>query len=261
MKEILNKYRDISGFTRYEYKYLIKPEQARQIAEFLAPYLEVDKYAESDDGNLYTVRSLYYDSPDFKCHYEKIAGLSNREKFRLRTYNYDHTRAPIFLESKRKNCRKGMKDRVLVDKEMFKAIIDRDHTAISSTKHDEDDIKVIDRFFFHIFRRAYFPVLLVVYDREPYICPYEERVRITFDKNLRAMSFPHVDDIFNDSRLEPIIGDRVVLEIKFDHHLPRWVGDLTTIFGITPQACSKYCTGIKHFLGEHPDIKDGFRYV
>lgn len=260
MKELLEN-KDISGFTRFEYKYLLKPKQAREIAEFLSPYLEVDSYVDTNEGNTYTVRSLYFDSPGFRCYHEKIAGLSNREKFRLRTYNYDHTQAPIFLESKRKNCRRGMKDRVLVDENTLKAIIERDHSAIDTGNLPVDEKSVLDGLFFHMFAKAYFPVILVVYEREPYMCPHEDRIRITFDKNLRAMPFPQVGEIFTESHLEPIIEDRIILEIKFDHHLPRWIGDLTTIFGISPQAMSKYCTGIMHFLGENPGMKDGLRHV
>ena len=87
----------VSGFKRHEYKYLLSPDIVENVHKFIRRYLEVDEYADIDNGNMYTVRSIYFDSIDFKCYYEKIGGFPNREKFRIRTYNHKGMNGPIYL--------------------------------------------------------------------------------------------------------------------------------------------------------------------
>jgi hypothetical protein len=252
---------DVSGILRSEFKYLIKSDRERQILEFLSPYIEIDGFACNDTGNCYTIRSIYFDSPDFACFHEKLEGQSKREKFRIRTYNSAGSDSPFFLECKKKNRNKGKKERVVIDQRILEAISLRDYSQIDKISLSEKDRTTIESLFFYIFRKSYFPVVLVTYDREPYISPLEDRIRITFDKNLRAMPFPEVSDIYEDEHLQSIFGDLIVLEIKFDSFLPKWIGDLTTHFGLVPQSVSKYCSALAYFLGEDPGPKDGYLYV
>ncbi len=249
------------SFKRFEYKYLIDTTLARQVVDFLKPFIVVDDNTRGDKSNTYTVRSIYFDSPDFKCYHEKITGLPNREKFRLRAYEPIDGKTTAFLECKRKNCRKGMKERVFIDNIILDAIEHNDYSILHSSYLKEDDRKTLEKFFFNVFRNSYMPVLLVTYDREPYIDPNEDRIRITLDKNLRAMAFPQIHDIYEEERLSSILGDKIVLEVKFDSYLPRWISDLTSVFGLIPQAVSKYCSSLAYFLGENPNAKDGYIHV
>ena len=85
--------------SRLERKYLLSPEEARQVSRFLAARLEVDPHARGRPGNAYTVRSVYFDSPGLICYHAKQNGAPVREKYRVRTYNEPGS-APIFLERK-----------------------------------------------------------------------------------------------------------------------------------------------------------------
>ena len=58
--------------SRYEFKYLVRPEVAERVVDFLAPHLEMDEHCRGRDSNSYTVRSIYFDSPDFECFHEKL---------------------------------------------------------------------------------------------------------------------------------------------------------------------------------------------
>jgi SPX domain protein involved in polyphosphate accumulation len=100
-----------TSLTRYEFKYLIRPDLAEAVARFLTPYVEMDEHCRGSDTNAYTVKSIYFDSPDFECFHEKLGGQKFREKFRLRTYDHRGS-APLFLENKIKNGLAYSKDKV-----------------------------------------------------------------------------------------------------------------------------------------------------
>jgi SPX domain protein involved in polyphosphate accumulation len=68
----------------------------------LSPYVEIDKYAQGRENNEYTVRSIYFDTPDFQNYYDKVDGLSFRKKVRLRGYNLINGSNQVFLETKNK---------------------------------------------------------------------------------------------------------------------------------------------------------------
>lgn len=270
------------SFSRYELKYLLRPELAERVVDFLRPYLEVDKYCNGNDANAYserkrrtssayferkqetsfayTVRSIYFDSPDFECFHAKRGGQKYREKFRIRTYNHSGS-APLFLENKRKNGLSYVKDKVSLKGDALKAIRNLDYDSLREVDILEDKRRILDRLFFHIYRKAYFPVVLIAYEREAYVYSGQETIRVTLDRNLRARMFPNLHQIYDEDGLENLLHDWIILEVKLTDVVPRWMRRLSTLFQLRRQACSKYCTCVAHFLGEIPSIKESLAYV
>ncbi|MCF7889920.1 polyphosphate polymerase domain-containing protein [Candidatus Bipolaricaulota bacterium] len=239
---------------RYEYKYLIGRELVRGVTGFLSQYLELDEYCRERENNSYTVRSIYYDNPRFTCFHEKLDGQKYREKFRIRTYNNPGT-ASIFLEDKKKNGSFYEKRRAELSEDTMRIIDDPHFDGNEERPIPEKDKSLIERFLFHLRGKAYFPAALVAYDREAYVEPGGNNIRVTLDKNLRAASFPSLDQIFEEERLEYILYNWIILEVKFSQLLPRWLKRLVSLFNLNRQACSKYCTSLGHFLGEAPELK------
>lgn len=259
MSSRLDRHHDAS-VGRYEFKYLLRPELAERVVDFLTSYLEMDKYCRANDTNAYTVRSIYFDSPDFECFHEKLGGQKYREKFRIRTYNHSDS-APLLLENKVKNGLSYVKDKVTLNDDALKAIKNLDYDGLSDVDVMHKNGRILDRLFFHIYRKAYSPVALVTYDREAYVYPGQDTIRVTLDRNLRARIFPSLDQIYEEERLENLLYNWIILEVKFSNVLPRWMRRLNTLFHLRRQACSKYCTSVAHFLGEIPNFKDGLAYV
>jgi len=255
----LDRYCYMSG-RRYEFKYLLRPELAERVVDFLAPYLEMDEHCRGRDSNTYTVRSIYFDSPDFECFHEKLGGQKHREKFRIRTYN-NLGSGPLFLENKIKDGLSYVKDKVTLNADTLKAIKNLDYDSLSEVDRHDKDKRILDKFFFYIYRKAYYPVVLVVYDREAYVYPGQDTIRVTLDKNLRARMFPNLAQIYDEERLEYLLYHWIILEIKFTDILPRWMMPLNSLFYLKRQACSKYCTSVAHFIGGIPSFKDGLAYV
>ena len=74
----------IRRFNRFELKYVITLQQAARFKAALRPYLLPDDHG---DG-AYTLSSLYYDSPDLRCYWEKVDGVRFRRKRRTRPLTF-----------------------------------------------------------------------------------------------------------------------------------------------------------------------------
>lgn len=183
-----------------------------------------------EHGNEYFIRSLYFDDEAFSAYYDKLDGVENREKYRLRFYNNDPSY--IVFERKKKHGNKVEKSSVLISQEQAKALVRGDLTVISGFDSDFCRQAVAKNIITK-------PSAVTDYLREAYIHP-ASRTRITFDKSLRApLSF----DIFDkDSVTVPVFdNDSVILEIKYDEILPEIVRNLIPHNIGQPMAVSKYC--------------------
>jgi len=80
----------IRKFNRFELKYLLTLQQAEEFKVALKAYLKPDEHG---DGR-YALTSLYYDSPDLRCYWEKVDGVKFRRKLRIRRYETDEALLP-----------------------------------------------------------------------------------------------------------------------------------------------------------------------
>ena len=245
---------------RYELKYVLRPDVAERVGHSLNAYLEPDQHCSAQPSRTYTVRSIYFDSMRFDCYYEKLGGQYHREKFRIRTYNQAQS-APLILENKIKQGSAYVKIRTTLTDGLLKAISSRDYDALRHPGVLDGERQALDKFFFQIHRNVYNPTALVVYDREAYVYPGQDTIRVTLDRNLRALMFPALEQIHEQNGLETVLQDAVILEIKFSRVLPSSIGWLRNRFRLQNQACSKYCTCVGHFLGGIPSFKDGVAHV
>ena len=85
---------------RYEYKYLVPPEQVPEIRKFIRSFVRADSFAEGEVPE-YLVTTLQLDALNGALHYAKERKARSRFKLRIRTYGTDGT-APYFMEIKRK---------------------------------------------------------------------------------------------------------------------------------------------------------------
>ena len=73
---------------RHEYKYLFSRADAELLRRRLPHVMKPDPHAGA--SGQYTIRSLYFDDPAFDAFYEKVSGVDNRTKYRIRCYNYSN---------------------------------------------------------------------------------------------------------------------------------------------------------------------------
>jgi len=229
---------------RYERKYLVNNELLEPLRKRFMPFLIPDLNADQTElKSEYTVRSIYFDSPNFDSLSEKTEGLENRMKLRIRGYNNYFAGCEVFLEIKRKFGNRIAKNRALTMYDLLDKTIETGELIRSTGKNTDLMKDDASRFFYHFHREAQRPVNLVVYDREPYHGKFDSGVRITFDKNIRAALFPDLSELFSDYGLSYIWKDAFILEIKyFDSGMPSWAKSIIQEFQLKHEALSKYAS-------------------
>ena len=84
---------------RHELKFLITRTQLEVLRQTVGHVLNLDPNAKKNGGS-YHIRSLYFDTAFDDALYDKIAGVKDRDKYRIRIYNLSD--AVIFMECKTK---------------------------------------------------------------------------------------------------------------------------------------------------------------
>ena len=96
---------------RYEFKYFLSKDLANEIINHAKKFMILDKFADTGPEKKYLVRSIYFED-DFNSNFEeKINGYRIRKKFRLRFYDKDLGKGPIFLETKGRKLERTYKIR------------------------------------------------------------------------------------------------------------------------------------------------------
>ena len=54
---------------RFEFKYLVPMEQYISLKAVMMPFLKRDRFAQQQPNGLYTVRSIYFDTPGFDMYH------------------------------------------------------------------------------------------------------------------------------------------------------------------------------------------------
>ena len=110
-------------FKRYELKYYLNEIQVEGLICQLSKIMTLDKHCDGLDG--YKVRSLYFDSINDECLYEKQSGLLKRAKIRLRTYGDPLAEvAKLEIKSKHDQFEKIFKEELMI---RFGALEIREH--------------------------------------------------------------------------------------------------------------------------------------
>ena len=215
---------------RHELKYFITPAEMSVLRNVLTPVMQLDP--SGNENNEYHIRSLYFDTINDDALEEKIAGVGNRKKYRMRIYNFSDK--VIKLECKSKYGDLISKQSVSIPRDLAEQLIAGDPEGLQRMRHP-----LLHDVYREMKTRLLRPAVIVDYVREAYIHPAED-VRITFDKTLRTGLYSH--DIFNPSiPTYPVFDDPVeILEVKFNEFLPTYIQAILS--GVTAQrsAISKY---------------------
>ena len=214
---------------RHEYKFLISTGSAELLKLRLPKVMSRDPHA--GPTGQYTIRSLYFDDRHYSAYEEKMAGVADRAKYRIRYYNYD-TRQ-IRLEKKEKHgnlTRKTGKNITLAD-----AL----HLQSGSRAACPDSQGGLLTEFQQGIAGGLRPAILVDYDRTPFVCNVGQ-TRITLDENIRTK--PYCPELLaSQQAMVPVLeAGQVVLEVKFNDFLPGYLADALADIPKVNLAVSKY---------------------
>ncbi|MBU0561155.1 MAG: polyphosphate polymerase domain-containing protein [Bacteroidetes bacterium] len=227
---------------RLEYKYLVPLSSVNHIRKRLFPYVDIDEFASECLDNTYTVRSIYFDTSQLSFYHEKIDGLQIRKKIRIRGYNDYRENNIVFLEIKRKNDNYINKNRSPI---MFHNVSEflntKDFDSFILTNYGTTaSYSDAEMFIHNIHSSQLKPIILVVYEREAYTFKFDDRLRITFDKNLRYVLLPSIAKLYSDEEMYYPLQKYFILEIKFSNGFPSWLQRILMDFNLGRMALSKY---------------------
>lgn len=218
---------------RHELKYFITRPQYEVLSRVLRAALSRDEH--SDEKGEYHIRSLYFDSIFDDALTDKVAGVRDRDKYRIRIYNCSDSIIRMECKSKINTyiAKRGSK----ISRDLCEQLIAGDPSGLENS-----DSGLLRDVFREMRLNLLKPVVIVDYVREAYRHPAED-IRITFDKQLR--SGLGQTDIFNPQLpvFPPLPDpDQCILEVKFNRVLPSYISDVLSqaVGWACKSAISKY---------------------
>lgn len=202
--------------SRHEEKYIISYRQYLEIKKRVMAVLTPDR---NGSNGSYVINSLYYDDHRDTALMEKLDGLPEHSKFRVRTYGFSD--AVIKLERKDKHG-------ILTDKSSCG--ISRQQIALlgrNIVSHPSELMELTTQ----MEAARLIPTVVVRYLRDAYFHEGFD-LRITFDRNIEAIR-PDERALFDPKFTGvPILdGNSVIMEIKYGNYLPGFARKLTNSGG------------------------------
>ena len=212
---------------RHEEKYIIDYRQYLMLRHRALQVLTPDPHG---DMGSYVITSLYYDDPLNNALYEKLDGLPEHSKFRIRTYDFSDR--IIKLERKDKHGILTEKNDAPITRQQIE-FLDGTNTQLTEFTKDAYDLAA------QIQAKDLQGKVAVRYRRDAFFHSGSD-FRLTFDTCLEAIG-PDPQALFDpDVRGIPVLdGNSVIMEIKYGDYIPSFARKLTSVH-CTQLSVSKY---------------------
>ena len=213
---------------RHEWKHEINLSDKLVLLARLPAVMKRDSHA---INGAYSVRSLYFDTPGDRALLEKINGVNEREKFRIRFYNGDTSYIVLEKKSKLNGLCAKQSCRILADE--AQRIVDGELDWMA-----ESDRPLCTELYSKMNSELLRPKTIVDYTRDPFVFA-PGNVRVTIDYDIRTGMFR--TDFLNPNTLTLPAGDSpIILEVKWDEFLPDIIRDTVGLESRRVSAFSKY---------------------
>ncbi|RLA76921.1 MAG: VTC domain-containing protein [Epsilonproteobacteria bacterium] len=225
---------------RNELKYYISNLEYQAMVNKLVHVLKSDDFSKPREG--YFIRSLYFDSFDDECLYEKQSGDMFRAKYRMRIY--DLATKSVKFEIKNKANNQIYKETATISKESAYKIIDGDYGELLTYNNP-----ILNKIYKKFTEKQYKPKVIIDYTRDAFMFDFFN-LRITFDKDLHSCNTDY--DIFSNNlhTIPVILEGKQIMEIKYETALPEYIHRTLQLDACERMAISKYTLGRRFFKVE-----------
>lgn len=213
---------------RHEWKHEISLSDVYVIRSRLRAVADSDKNAL--DGK-YKIRSLYFDDLNDTALREKINGVNEREKFRLRYYNGDTSFIKLEKKSKINGLCSKASEKITEDE--VSLLLNGDTSWMKDNSRP-----LVYELYIKMKTRGVRPKTIVDYTREPFTFP-AGNVRVTIDYNIRT-GIGCTDFLNPDCVTVPAGEAPIILEVKWDEFLPDIIKTAVGLESRRSSAFSKY---------------------
>lgn len=214
---------------RNEIKHIITAADRAAICASMKAVARLDEHAGAK--GYYRIRSLYFDSLTDKALREKLDGVSDREKFRLRYYDGDPSL--IHLEKKVKKGGLGYKLSETVTAPEVLRILRGDTAWMALSGR-----ALLIELYAKMKAQGLRPRTIVDYERIPFVYG-PGNVRVTIDYNIRT-GLNSLDFLNPASPTIPAGDAPIILEVKWDEFLPTPIRRAVQVKSRRATAYSKY---------------------
>lgn len=215
---------------RQEKKYFMTVADGQRLNALLRQVMISDAH---NGASGYSIRSLYFDTPDDTDFFEKEEGVELRRKIRLRCYSADAKFA--MLEMKQKQGIYQKKRSLRLGRQDAKRLILGDYSPLL---RQEEPFAAECYGLMH--RLCYQPKTVVEYQRIAYIAK-ENRIRVTLDHRIVANE-ANFDIFCPDLPLYPVLDPfNLILEVKYNGFLLSYIKQLIDTADRSKLSVSKYC--------------------
>lgn len=217
------------SYLRHEYRFTLNYSEYLLLYSRLKSILNFD--INSGTNGEYNVRTLYFDNCYDEALKDKLCGLNNREKFRIRFYNQDDS----FIRLEKKLEKDGLFNKTFctINKAECERILNNDVSWML-----KDERFLLRDFYIKTKLNLLRPKVIVDFVRIPFV--YENpNVRITLDRDIKTSLYN--TDVFNFNIPLVDIGDKLyLLEVKYDEYLPDIIKNVVNLNTEMQVSYSKY---------------------
>ena len=210
---------------RHEYKHSITPADMVTLRMRLSAVMQHDSFTA---GGKYFIRSLYFDNIFDKALLEKLNGVNQREKFRIRYYNGDTS----FIRLEKKAKFGGLSSKLSVPLTYGQADLLARGIPVRDSKNE-----LINELAFKMDTQLLKPKTIVDYTREAFVYP-AGNVRVTLDCNIRTGMDP--TELLDPNCVTVPTGEDIILEVKWDEYLPSAIEQAVQLGSRQTSSFSKY---------------------
>ena len=211
------------GFTS-EIKFVVDAAVGRQIQQWARERLDADPHGAGPHGDEYRVTSLYFDTSDRDVFHRR--GSYGRSKYRIRRYHHEPS---VFLERKLRTSSFLAKRRTMIDLAALPRLGEAHALNGDGTSWFRRRLEV----------RRLAPVCQVSYLRMARGGQTPDgAARLTLDHALVATATAAYS--FDAPAMTPLLGDEMILELKYRGVAPAVFRQLVETFALQPRRASKY---------------------
>lgn len=216
--------------------------QAAAVRSMIMPFCSMDPYSARSPTRRYSITSLYLDTPHLGFFRQWELAAPRRFKLRVRRYGERVGDSPVFLETKIRIGDTTVKKRAVLEPRHW---LETARDGGGKSALEQDFCARRDRYRCQ-------PTLLVRYEREAWKGARDAYARVTFDAHLQYQPcalwsldgdgpWLPVDDGVSAGEETP----RVLLELKFERDVPRWMTTVMRSLELERRGFSKYGVGVQ----------------
>lgn len=210
---------------RHEYKHSITPADMVTLRMRLSAVMRHDSFT---IGGKYFIRSLYFDNIFDKALLEKLNGVNQREKFRIRYYNGDTS----FIRLEKKSKFGGLSSKQNAPLTYEQADLLARGIPVRDSKNE-----LINELAFKMDTQLLKPKTIVDYTREAFVYP-AGNVRVTLDYNIRTGM--DSTELLDPNCVTVPSGEDIILEVKWDEYIPSVIEQAVQLGSRQTSSFSKY---------------------